>query len=410
MVDSHEEIEIVSYEQSEQVLDERKSVDVKRIMQPKTVTYANYAFSKIQYQVLVHIREELSLYVEKNFENLKPRELIRIPLFCSHYAHYKGNPKGFYNELKELVSKKNAISFSWTFDATRHSALYRWMMLDASGNGERIVMPKDGAHFDQTSVLIVNVVRCQDDTDKLLVDINPLLAPFLLYYGKGNGGTEFERDVALSLTSKYSSRMYEYIMDWSTSKSSLTFSFEELRELLHFSGKDKAADIKRRVLDVAKKEIEASGSKVLFDYRMKYDPKYGFVNGTRGKLPANCVEIIVYRKQPEDRKSLVYQRIFVCLKEVADAEVAFKCDSLSRQIVENGQDKLLESKFSYYNKRYVDGKITKEEFKNTMLKIVRDTTGVDLRSDRHKRNSSLFVRRSGLTDGKKDIKSLKELV
>ena len=143
---------------------------------------------------------------------------------------------------------------------------------------------------------------------------------------------------------------------------------------------------------------------------MKYDPKYGFVKGTRGKLPANCVEIIIYRKQPEDRKSLVYQRIFVCLKEVADAEVAFKCDSLSRQIVENGQDKLLESKFTYYNKRYVDGKITKEEFKNTMLKIVRDTTGVDLRSDRHKRNSSLFVRRSGFTDGKEDIKSMKEIL
>lgn len=395
-MDENHSVNIVPYEQSELVLDDRKSVDVKRIMQPKTVTYANYEFSKIQYQVLVHIREELSLYIEKNFENLKPKELIRIPLFCSHYAHYKGNPKGFYNVLHDLMSKKNVISFSWTFDAQRHTALYRWMMLEVSGNGDRLIMPKDGAHFDQASVLIVNVLRCQDDTDKLLVDINPLLAPFLLYYGKGNGGTEFERDVALSLSSKYSFRMYEYIMDWSTTKSSVVISFEELRKLLHFSKKDKAGDIRRRVLDVAKREIEESGSKVLFDYRFKYDPNFGFVSGSRGQLPANCVEIMIYKKQPEDRKSLVYQRMLVCLQEIADKEVAYKCPELARQIVDNAQNKQLENKFTYYNKRYMDAKITKAEFKNTMLKIVKDTTGVDLRSVRHKRNSALFAKRSGI--------------
>lgn len=385
---------VPGYNECELIADDRESLDVKQILQPKTVTYASYVFTKIQHQILVRIREELTVYLHKDFEKLNSKELIRIPLFCSHYPHYAADPKGFYYELSSLMDEKNIISFSWNFDAERHEKLYRWMMMNTGvGASGRIMLPKDGTHFDQKSVLIVNILR-GDETGKFFVDINPMLAPFLLYYGEGNGGTEFNRDVALALSSRYSFRMYEYIADWSSSRTTVTKSIKELREqLLYFPASYGVNDIKRRVLDVAKSEIEEAGSSVSFEYRFKFNPEYGLVTGTRGQLGANCVEFTIVKKGEVNLRQLAHDRLLVCVQDLADREKAHVCDGLVWKIVDNGKEPYLMSKFKYYADQVKNSRIPASEYKNVMLKIIRESTGVDLRSDKHIRNAAIKERK-----------------
>lgn len=67
-------------------------------------------------------------------------------------------------------------------------------------------------------------------------------------------------------------------------------------------------------------------------------------------------------------------------------------------MVEAGNESLLKSKFMFYDKRVSLGKMRPEEYKNTMLKIIREVTGVDLRSDSHIRNS-IRSRRKYKCDG-----------
>lgn len=386
----------VPYEQCGSVGDDSRSIDIARILQPRTVTYARYRFSKVHSQMLVHIREELSAYVTKDFNEIDPSRLIRVPLFVSHYASFKGNLQQFYDCVAEFMqSSGNLVSFSWRFDAGQHAGLYRWMSLMGrrSRDASRVRLPEDGALFESRSFIIVNITRCSDDPGKLLVDINPVLLPFLLYYGVGNGGTYFSRDVALKFGSAYSFKIYELVMDWCTMGGVKRISLEDLRSLLVVPDGYDVSKLCRRVLDVARADLESAGSEVLFDYELKYDPEFGTARGTRGRLPCNCVVFTFRRRQSFDCAELSRKQLLVMLQEIADRQKAPLCGTLAAEAVRRGLDSRLKSKFYYYNRRVESGKMSPEEFRNTLLKVVREVTGVDLRSDDHIRNAMLSERR-----------------
>lgn len=381
------------------VFDYRASLDQKSILQPKTVTRANYRISRLHFQMLVHIREELQAYISNNPEEISSQELITVPLFCRHYPHFKGDTGAFLESVKKLIYQDNVVSFQWRYNSSFHKSLFQWMQRGLKGRSAARLEPKDGDVIQQVSVIIVNAVRCVNDSDKIIVSINPQVLPFLLYYGPGVGGTCFDRDVLLKLKSWFSCRLYEYVMDWSTSCSTKVVSLEELRSMLQYPESYKVYDIKRYVLDVAKTEFEENGASVLFDYKFKYDIDYGPVKGTRGRYPSNCVEFTIYKKEFTDWKELSRKQLLVMLQGIADKEKMHLCPSLAKQIVENGQESLIKSKFAYYDKKVHNGKMVPDEYKNTMLKIVLQVTGVELRSDLHVRNAFIKRRkRSKTTD------------
>ena len=378
------------------VSDTRQSADISRIIQPKTVTYADFSFSKLHNLMFIHIKEELSLYVEKNIGNLNNKELIQIPLFCSHYPGFHGNTRMFFDSVAKLMDKANSVRFEWRFDAEKHKDLYLWMVHaghSAAGTGGRVVFPKDGALFQQASVLIVNVYRCEDDTDKLLVDINPKLLPFLLYYGKGNGGTAFNRDVALKLSSVYSFSLYYFLCDWITSCSSKLLSLDELRTLLHYPEGYDVREINRRVLSKCQEELEAAGSDIDFSYEFKYSSQFGFMNGTRGRLKSNCVLLSFSRREKKDPRDVRRKALQVLMTEVADPEKVFLCEKAVEKVFSESQDLKMFNKFQFYYDRRRSHRISDAQYKNTLLKIIREMTGFDLRSDLHIRNAAISERR-----------------
>ena len=370
------------------VVDNRERLNVREILQPKTVTRASYRLTHLHYHILVHIREELQAYITNNPADVRSNELITVPLFCDDYPHFKGNGSAFLGYVKELMLKDNVISFEWRYNSSFHKDLFQWMQRGMCGrSGARMAVPTDGALIQQASVIIANAMRCENDPNKVVVSINPAVLPFLLYYGPGVGGTCFDRDVILTFRSMYSCRLYENLMDWSTSCGVKVVSLEEFRMLLQYPENYKVYDIKRKILDVAKEEFENCGSSVLFDFKFRYDSQFGSVSGTRGRYPANCIEFTMYRKDFVDWKELSRKQILVMLQGVADREKQGLCEATARKIVKDGKDTVVKSKFLYYDKKMSSGKMSLSEYKNTMLKIIREVSGVDLRSESHIRNS-----------------------
>ena len=95
-------------------------------------------------------------------------------------------------------------------------------------------------------------------------------------------------------------------------------------------------------------------------------------------------------KVSREKEARVFrQALLVCLQDIADKECAGNCREAVDLAVRKGVDYRLRMKFGYYTKCLRDGSIRRDEYVNTMLKIVRDLVGVDLRSVQHIRNAKL---------------------
>lgn len=376
------------------VYDDRQCLDVRNILQPKTVTYARYHFSKLYNLMFVHIREELQEYISKNLENINCNELITIPLFTKHYPHFRGDASAMYHSVRRLMKDEgNFVSFEWQYDPDYHRELFRWMQRGVNaGARARLSEPAPGQKIQQFSALIVNVVRCENDPGKLIVSINPAVLPFLLYYGKGVGGTTFDRDVSLGLSSSYSFRIYELIMEWKR-EGVKKISLADFRDIVGYPDSYDIYDLKSRVLDVARNEIRDAGSCVNFEYDLEYDVVFGTVEGRRGRYPKNCVKFTITDDSAKKDVDQQEKIVLLLLREVADPEKLPLCEGLASKIYSEGRYNFFYAKFKYYNSQLKSGKISREQYRNTLLKIILEMTGVDLRSEYHIRNARLASRR-----------------
>lgn len=382
--------------------------DFSSIRQSKTITFASYGLSRIHTHMLIHIREELQSFLVKHTSDVPEGTRVRVPLFVKDYPHFKGNVVALYNSLDELVKNSgNFIQFTWTY-SERLSPLLRWMFgLDnVRGKREKLV---DGAVVHRTSAIITDVDYVEGTSDYVMVNLNPSVVPFLLYDGSYIGSTMFSRDVALSFKSVYSIRIYEFLMDWSTKTTVKVWSLSELRFRLRlWKEKDGVRKelyvsnnygLRSKILDVAKREINGSASSVSFDYELFYDPQFG-ESAAKTKREANAIRFYIRRRDDQtDRGELRQKMLAMLFGDISDKEKSVYCDRLAKQAVDNGQDEQLVSKFVYYGNLLKKGSIQRKEYVNTMLKIVREITGVDLRSDSHIRNSRLYSKKTGSSHG-----------
>lgn len=365
-------------------------VGIKRILQPKTLTYASYKMSGLQSRILVHIREELCAYAYNNSKEIKRSAAIAVPLFVRDYPTLEGKTRRLYETVALMMrGQSNFVDFRWRYTPEVSGEIKDWLSLC----GYKGVVENDrDDEISVSAVLITGIFRCGSN-DKVLVMINPLLLPFLLFYGKGVGGTEFDRDISLCLESGYSFRVYEFLMDWSTTRNTHRMSLDEFRDILRIPANYKTFDIQRRVLDVAKRELQAANSDVTFDYTLLYDPAYGIADNRPGQKRANCVEFVIHRKEYVDWNRNNIAIVEALIRSVADSSRQSLCRGYAERIVAAGKAGKIKSKFNYYDRARRGGRMTDDEFRNTMLKVVRDSTGIDLRSDLHIRNAAKSMRR-----------------
>lgn len=226
------------------MLDDKKLMTNRDQMQSYILTMAKYDFTVYEKRILYRIVELAQSYTKLDFKDKSnftrvEHDLwgiteITLPLSCFLTGDKDKNHLHVRNALKSL-SKKD-IEF----------------------------LDKDGERFHWQSLTIIAWPEIQKDMYSTTVKfrIHPKIWDCILDFSKGF--TEYELNVALSLKSTYSMRMYELI---SKQKKPITRKLQDLKEMFKVEGKyDRIVDFQKRILDTAKKELDGC-SPYTFTYK-----------------------------------------------------------------------------------------------------------------------------------------------
>jgi plasmid replication initiation protein len=209
------------------------------LVQPNKVTTARYDFSAVQENALTAIISA----IQDHMTQVKP---IQTDLFghptVKLLANELSSGNNKYYVLKQLKGlRQKDIDFTW-------------------------LNPETGKQEEVTTGLI-STIRNITDTDEIDVEISVWAIPYLLYWGKGTGGTIYQKSTALTLKGEYTKRLYKLCCRWKD-KGGFSMDLDEFRQMFKVEQKyPQPIDLKRRILDPAKKRLKEEAD-VYFDYSL----------------------------------------------------------------------------------------------------------------------------------------------
>lgn len=385
--------------------------DITRMIniQPKAVTMSSFDFTELQMDVFIRIIGHLQSMMSTSAEivNRSFRDIVRVELNGRDFPELDRHRERFLGSVEQLV--KIMVVFRWNGETFAGSETARKMFFgreDPAGHNDEIIMKQ---------VLITGAVYGKT-RGSVVLTLNPYAVPFLLYIGKGVGGTSFLPDVALSLSGVFTKRLYLCIMDWYNRGHGKDFciGIDELKYIFCLSEELENKVLRRNYLESARRQILASSSEITFDYRLEY--KAGLpvfvppvksrrkkqqesIVESRTKKSANCVVFSFFgpggaplprRKEISGIKSTGSNRRDVLLLYFCDVcegknrieEYRSRIESLPEEKVS-----LLISKYEFYRQGMTDGEISRKQFQDTFKKIVLREAGVDLRTRSHATNA-----------------------
>lgn len=370
---------IFSFEESSNEAKEfQKLVPVKGLnvlMQPTSLTYSVYRTTDFQENVLTEIVRCLQPYMTKTPGNVLSINNVLCLSISLDMSKFSSDYKSLSRVEKLLVDlEKIRFKFEWKMPTYKKP--------------DGTIVPEK--RFERSGVLFTTHDR-EKGTYNYKLYINTLALPYLTYIGKGMYYTEFNYAICQKLRSSYCKRFYKLICDWSYSNPiSLMKTYKEIKELLGLPESYSNSLIKTRIFDRVAQELSDSDAKVKFTYA-----EYSSVD-TVNKTKPNIDSVIFYfqTSQKPGKPAIVSRETRVkslidCLKTVADKEKYGDLIMAANQFVDSDLDGQLFSKFKYYNHKLMKQLITTDQFKNIILKIVRESPyNCDLRSSLHIRNSS----------------------
>jgi hypothetical protein len=311
------------------------------LLQPNNVTFGQYNISSIQENILTLISDALQKQMTREQEF--PRDLFNEPyveIFCDE-AGGINNKAAVILEAKELMKK--IFSFSWTH-------------------------PKMNKEIETTG-LIVTTIHNVKKTNKLLINFNPWAIPFLVYYGKGVGGTKFNKGLALSLRGNYTKRLYKIICS-QRDRSEYFYSIDQFRKDMEITNVYSNSQIDQKILAPAKERIKESGSDVWFDYELicRHPIKGRKPKSDTIKFKINTLNPVESGGEQAQQYSFVYRWINQAMKYTNSD----KALSASEKIVKSGRLKDVFERCEYYDDRVYTGQMTREHAENSLLKMLRE--------------------------------------
>lgn len=218
----------------------QSSFKTLNIVQPNSITNAKYDYTATQENVITCIVDALQKHINKEKPmdvNLWGDPIVRLK--ASEIA--AGNTKHYViNQLTEL--RKKDIVFQYQRPDTNKQS--------------------------KVTTGLINSVDSVVESDYIDIEISKWAIPYILFWGKGIGGTVYNKSLALTLRGIYAKRMYKLCCRWED-VGGFVMSIDEFRKLFEIEDKYKRIeDLKKRVLDPAKKEIQQVSS-MYFDYSLK---------------------------------------------------------------------------------------------------------------------------------------------
>ncbi len=210
------------------------------ITQPNKVTNARYDYDEREENILTLMLSSLQNHITKE----KPIEtdLFRQPIIFFDFDN-KNQKKDYLKSLGKMIKKP--VSFEWT-----------------NKDLEKIKNQKI-----ETTATIISAFHDYKGTLRIGVTLNTWGIPYLLYWGKGVGGTIFNKRVALTLRGKYSKRLYKLCKRWDD-REGFRMDLDEFKEMLGIPSTYPTGMIKKQILDKSQTEL-LSCADVYFKYSLK---------------------------------------------------------------------------------------------------------------------------------------------
>lgn len=358
------------------------------ILQSKTMTYASYDLTAIQEDMLTFITEQLQDFASSKASLIRPDLFgqLSVELDTDNFPTLERNKKKLLVQIDDL--RKKDFEFSWNchFANTPEA---KSMFAETGIDPDFVEVETKGT--------IITTRHDIKNTSRVILNINPWSIPYLLYYGPKVGGTKYYKEIALGLPSKYSKRIYKMIMDWHTMGDYHEESIANFRYCLQIPESYDNNKIKKEILDKAKKEILESGSHITFDYELKTRD----FSSSKTKRAADTIAFSIKGNHiKKDSQEMNTKMMKMMLVEIADKNRGALCEACAQKIVSDGKYNHILSKFTYYSKQLQDRRLSKGAYKSTLLKIILQETGFELRSAEHVKNSEKFKRKNNLS-GKK---------
>lgn len=295
------------------------------LIEPNSVTNARYDFSAVQENVLVCIIASWQKFMSNN--GLPIEGGIHYDLFQKPYVRIKssevakGNNKSHvWEQLREMRKKDFTFTYSKKF--------------------------KNQTVNEKVNTPLIGAIRNVEGSDFIDVSIMEWAIPYLLYWGKGVGGTVFSKVTALCLPSVYSKRIYKLCKQWED-KGGFTIKLKEFREMLGLDNVySRVPDLKKRVLDPARAQLNELAD-VSFEF--------GFIKTGR---EVTAISFRVFGKKTGTGNTEWYPMLFRYVtnifRELRDNQVRMICD----QISEAGN---LRGAAERFDKLVKDNNLTKED-------------------------------------------------
>lgn len=203
------------------------------LVQPNKVTNARYEFDEREEDILTIMIHALQKHMNRQ-EEIR-RDLFNQPM-VSIVAKDKYEKRRFIYSLNKMVRK--VVSFEWQDSNDKRK--------------KKTTAPLIAAFHDTLGTLNIDVT------------INSWSLPYLLYWGKGVGGTIFNKRIALTLVGKYSKRMYKLCKRWED-KGGFVMTLDEFKVMLKLPKSYSKNKIEKRVLENSREEMMRDAD-VYFNY------------------------------------------------------------------------------------------------------------------------------------------------
>lgn len=311
------------------------------LLQTNNMTFGQFSVSEWQDNILTCINQALQKHMTADTP-------VSTDLFGEPYVTIRADEVGgSRNKAKVIKEAKGLMNKTFTF---------RW----CHPNTHRTI---------ETCGVIVTTIHDEVGTNLLRINFNKWAIPFLIYYGKGVGGTWFNKNIALQLRGDKTKRIYKILCS-QADKTEYYYPIKQFRKDFEISSSYTNTMIKRKILEPAKIRIKESNSEVWFDYEMiTRFPKNNGRKPMADTIVFHIKNINSTGGTPQsERNNFIYDWINRALDYPTDnsAVVAFN------KVLEGSRTEDFCNRIDYWVRCIESGEMTTPHVLNSIRKVLRD--------------------------------------
>lgn len=325
----------------------RDSIKDLMLLQTNNITFGQFSISEWQDNILTLINEKLQKHMAGKEDLAK--DLFGIPYVTIECDEVGGrnNKQKVIQEAKDLMKK--IFTFRWVHPNTHRT-------IESCG-------------------VIITTIHNEVGTNYLRINFNEWAIPFLLYYGKGVGGTRYSKNIALSLRGDKTKRIYKIICS-QADKTEYYYPIKQFREDFQLSPSYTNSTIKKHILKPAMERIKESNSHVWFDFELI--TRYPKNNGRKPMADTIVFKIkntqAINGSSQQARNDMIYRWLTIAIDY--DHQTIDKAFSA---VLEGSRTDDFYNRLCYWDDLFVQGRMHRDHIKNSILKVLRDDYGITLK-------------------------------